>query len=264
MRGAACQCGLFTSLLLFSFLSFTAAVSFDLTELRNKVAKIKVNPRGNLWATGKNHDRVTCFIHMNAFMSLSSKLYLRVAFMLQGISWARRAWWIPPCCPPPRPPMRCKWRCRWSRARSESFSRSCCASRYESRWRHETVALRTRWGSASLLLLDGLRRFTHIFWTLVSGGGLADEDFRKLHSKQKMSVTASGPTAGRLGWVRLGGVRLGGVRLGSTQFTGHNVLPCPYAPLILDVLTFIHLMTSVELFIFNKTWFALFCLWLRS
>ncbi|KAM9824925.1 neuromedin Bb isoform 2-T2 [Syngnathus typhle] len=28
------------------------AVSFDLTELRNKVAKIKVNPRGNLWATG--------------------------------------------------------------------------------------------------------------------------------------------------------------------------------------------------------------------
>ncbi|CAK6963951.1 neuromedin Bb [Scomber scombrus] len=27
-------------------------VSFDLTELRNKVAKIKVNPRGNLWATG--------------------------------------------------------------------------------------------------------------------------------------------------------------------------------------------------------------------
>uniref|UniRef100_A0A674PIM9 Neuromedin Bb n=1 Tax=Takifugu rubripes TaxID=31033 RepID=A0A674PIM9_TAKRU len=47
-----CQCGVFTSLLLFSFLYFTAAVSFDLTELRNKVAKIKVNPRGNLWATG--------------------------------------------------------------------------------------------------------------------------------------------------------------------------------------------------------------------
>ncbi|XP_029702043.1 neuromedin Bb [Takifugu rubripes] len=56
MRGfapsAVCQCGVFTSLLLFSFLYFTAAVSFDLTELRNKVAKIKVNPRGNLWATG--------------------------------------------------------------------------------------------------------------------------------------------------------------------------------------------------------------------
>ncbi|XP_028820985.1 neuromedin-B-like [Denticeps clupeoides] len=32
--------------------SFAAAVSVDLTELRNKVAKIKVNPRGNLWATG--------------------------------------------------------------------------------------------------------------------------------------------------------------------------------------------------------------------
>uniref|UniRef100_UPI0037E7D87C neuromedin Bb n=1 Tax=Semicossyphus pulcher TaxID=241346 RepID=UPI0037E7D87C len=47
-----CQCGFFTSLLFFSFVTFTAAVSFDLTELRNKVAKIKVNPRGNLWATG--------------------------------------------------------------------------------------------------------------------------------------------------------------------------------------------------------------------
>ncbi|XP_047437018.1 neuromedin Bb [Mugil cephalus] len=47
-----CQCGLFTYLFLFSFVSFTTAVSFDLTELRNKVAKIKVNPRGNLWATG--------------------------------------------------------------------------------------------------------------------------------------------------------------------------------------------------------------------
>ncbi|XP_074481825.1 neuromedin Bb [Sebastes fasciatus] len=47
-----CQCGLFAYLVFFSFMSFTAAVSFDLTELRNKVAKIKVNPRGNLWATG--------------------------------------------------------------------------------------------------------------------------------------------------------------------------------------------------------------------
>ncbi|KAJ0002052.1 hypothetical protein NQD34_001848 [Periophthalmus magnuspinnatus] len=47
-----CHCGLFTYLVLLSFMPITAAVSFDLTELRNKVAKIKVNPRGNLWATG--------------------------------------------------------------------------------------------------------------------------------------------------------------------------------------------------------------------
>nr|XP_057945293.1 neuromedin Bb [Doryrhamphus excisus] len=47
-----CQCGLLIYLLFFSLTSFTSAVSFDLTELRNKVAKIKVNPRGNLWATG--------------------------------------------------------------------------------------------------------------------------------------------------------------------------------------------------------------------
>ncbi|XP_078388715.1 neuromedin Ba [Cetorhinus maximus] len=39
-------------LAVFSYLSVTASVSLDLTELRNKVSKIKVNPRGNLWATG--------------------------------------------------------------------------------------------------------------------------------------------------------------------------------------------------------------------
>lgn len=50
-----CQCGLFTLLLVFSFMPLTTAVSFDLTELRNKVAKIKVNPRGNLWATGERN-----------------------------------------------------------------------------------------------------------------------------------------------------------------------------------------------------------------
>ncbi|KAJ0056308.1 hypothetical protein NL108_004594 [Boleophthalmus pectinirostris] len=47
-----CHCGLFAYLVVLSFMPITAAVSFDLTELRNKVAKIKVNPRGNLWATG--------------------------------------------------------------------------------------------------------------------------------------------------------------------------------------------------------------------
>ncbi|XP_072237318.1 neuromedin Bb [Leuresthes tenuis] len=56
MRGLTlsniCLFGVFTYLVLFSFVSLTASVSFDLTELRNKVAKIKVNPRGNLWATG--------------------------------------------------------------------------------------------------------------------------------------------------------------------------------------------------------------------
>ncbi|XP_065123882.1 neuromedin Bb [Paramisgurnus dabryanus] len=47
------HCGFFTYLVMFSFyVSITSSVSLDLTELRNKVAKIKVNPRGNLWATG--------------------------------------------------------------------------------------------------------------------------------------------------------------------------------------------------------------------
>ncbi|KAJ8272365.1 hypothetical protein COCON_G00112240 [Conger conger] len=47
-----CKFGLLIHLLLFSYISKTSSVSLDLTELRNKVAKIKVNPRGNLWATG--------------------------------------------------------------------------------------------------------------------------------------------------------------------------------------------------------------------
>ncbi|XP_016357506.1 neuromedin-B-like [Sinocyclocheilus anshuiensis] len=48
-----CHCGFLTYLVLFSFyVSIASSVSLDLTELRNKVAKIKVNPRGNLWATG--------------------------------------------------------------------------------------------------------------------------------------------------------------------------------------------------------------------
>ncbi|KAL7866951.1 hypothetical protein AOLI_G00147650 [Acnodon oligacanthus] len=47
-----CQFGFFTYLVLFPYISLTSSVSLDLTELRNKVAKIKVNPRGNLWATG--------------------------------------------------------------------------------------------------------------------------------------------------------------------------------------------------------------------
>ncbi|XP_069480850.1 neuromedin-B [Ambystoma mexicanum] len=46
------QLGCLAYLLLSAFLCATAAVSVDLSEQRNKVAKIKVNPRGNLWATG--------------------------------------------------------------------------------------------------------------------------------------------------------------------------------------------------------------------
>ncbi|KAK1160744.1 bombesin-like [Acipenser oxyrinchus oxyrinchus] len=47
-----CQLGFLTYLFLFSYISVTTSVSLDLTELRNKVAKINVNQRGNLWATG--------------------------------------------------------------------------------------------------------------------------------------------------------------------------------------------------------------------
>nr|XP_055030741.1 neuromedin Ba isoform X1 [Misgurnus anguillicaudatus] len=42
---------LFVFIMLFN-ISISTSVSLDLTELRNKVSKIKVHPRGNLWATG--------------------------------------------------------------------------------------------------------------------------------------------------------------------------------------------------------------------
>ncbi|XP_059358938.1 neuromedin-B-like [Carassius carassius] len=48
-----CHCGFLTYLVLFSFyISIASSVSLDLPQLRNKVARIKVNPRGSLWATG--------------------------------------------------------------------------------------------------------------------------------------------------------------------------------------------------------------------
>ncbi|KAG9273294.1 bombesin [Astyanax mexicanus] len=48
-----CKIGLlFVSLVMLSYFPKSASVSLDLTELRNKISKIKVNPRGNLWATG--------------------------------------------------------------------------------------------------------------------------------------------------------------------------------------------------------------------
>uniref|UniRef100_A0A667Z6F3 Neuromedin Bb n=1 Tax=Myripristis murdjan TaxID=586833 RepID=A0A667Z6F3_9TELE len=47
-----CRTGFLSSLILISYIAMTSSMTLDLTELRNKVSKIKVNPRGNLWATG--------------------------------------------------------------------------------------------------------------------------------------------------------------------------------------------------------------------
>ncbi|KAL7402917.1 hypothetical protein ABVT39_021675 [Epinephelus coioides] len=47
-----CRAGFLSSLILISYIAMTSSMTLDLTELRNKVSKIKVNPRGNLWATG--------------------------------------------------------------------------------------------------------------------------------------------------------------------------------------------------------------------
>uniref|UniRef100_A0A3P8TRT4 Neuromedin Ba n=1 Tax=Amphiprion percula TaxID=161767 RepID=A0A3P8TRT4_AMPPE len=55
MRGTVtmiCRGGLLSSFILISYITMTTSMTLDLTELRNKVSKLKVNPRGNLWATG--------------------------------------------------------------------------------------------------------------------------------------------------------------------------------------------------------------------
>uniref|UniRef100_A0AAY4BNI0 Uncharacterized protein n=1 Tax=Denticeps clupeoides TaxID=299321 RepID=A0AAY4BNI0_9TELE len=61
--------------------SFAAAVSVDLTELRNKVAKIKVNPRGNLWATGESllHHHHSASVYLNTEPGDLIEAALRVA-----------------------------------------------------------------------------------------------------------------------------------------------------------------------------------------
>ncbi|CAJ1056732.1 neuromedin Ba [Xyrichtys novacula] len=47
-----CRAGFLSSFILISYTAMASSMTLDLTELRNKVSKLKVNPRGNLWATG--------------------------------------------------------------------------------------------------------------------------------------------------------------------------------------------------------------------
>lgn len=49
----SCRGGFLSSFILISYIVMTASITLDLTELRNRVSKLKVNPKGNLWATGK-------------------------------------------------------------------------------------------------------------------------------------------------------------------------------------------------------------------
>ncbi|XP_012726946.1 neuromedin Ba [Fundulus heteroclitus] len=44
--------GCLSSFILISYIAMTTSVTLDLTELKNKISQLKVNPRGNLWATG--------------------------------------------------------------------------------------------------------------------------------------------------------------------------------------------------------------------
>uniref|UniRef100_A0A8C7XQA7 Neuromedin-B n=1 Tax=Oryzias sinensis TaxID=183150 RepID=A0A8C7XQA7_9TELE len=44
--------GILFSFMIISYFVMTTSMTLDLTELRNKISKLKVNPRGNLWATG--------------------------------------------------------------------------------------------------------------------------------------------------------------------------------------------------------------------
>uniref|UniRef100_A0A8C2X996 Uncharacterized protein n=1 Tax=Cyclopterus lumpus TaxID=8103 RepID=A0A8C2X996_CYCLU len=47
-----CRAGFLSSFILVSYIAMTSSMTLDLTERRNEVSKIKLNPKWNLWATG--------------------------------------------------------------------------------------------------------------------------------------------------------------------------------------------------------------------
>uniref|UniRef100_A0AAQ4Q6X9 Neuromedin Ba n=1 Tax=Gasterosteus aculeatus aculeatus TaxID=481459 RepID=A0AAQ4Q6X9_GASAC len=49
---AICRAGFLSSFILVYYIAMTSSMTPDLTELRNKVSKIRMTPKGNLWATG--------------------------------------------------------------------------------------------------------------------------------------------------------------------------------------------------------------------
>lgn len=69
-----CRAGFLFSFILMSYIAMTSSMTLDLTELRNKISKIKVNPRGNLWATGKRNNTILA----NFVFVLFSDIYLTV------------------------------------------------------------------------------------------------------------------------------------------------------------------------------------------
>ncbi|XP_072348710.1 neuromedin Ba [Scyliorhinus torazame] len=72
-------------LAVFSYLSVTTSVSLDLTELRNKVSKIKVNPRGNLWATGHFMGKKSLFDYPDGHELNAARLPLSSPEVAKGL-----------------------------------------------------------------------------------------------------------------------------------------------------------------------------------
>lgn len=129
----------------------------------------------------------------------------------QDISWARRAWWMLPCCLQLRGRASMRWGslCPRSRARLRSFSRSCCGWRCEHMWIHKRAAQKNRWIIGQHIRIsirnlfywtdDCVLQFNMILFKFtftlflsiffISGGRLVDEDFRELHSEWKVMRT---------------------------------------------------------------------------
>ncbi|XP_047451820.1 neuromedin Ba [Mugil cephalus] len=83
-----CRGGFLSSFILVSYIAVATAMTLDLTELRNKVSKLKVNPRGNLWATGhfmgKKSIVDSSFVE-SAFENLNDPTEVRDAGPLYGV-----------------------------------------------------------------------------------------------------------------------------------------------------------------------------------
>ncbi|XP_007906262.1 neuromedin Ba [Callorhinchus milii] len=73
-----CRLALLVYLLVFPYVSVTAGVSLDLTALRNKVSKINVNPRGNLWATGHFMGKKSLLDYADGEATNTARIFLNV------------------------------------------------------------------------------------------------------------------------------------------------------------------------------------------
>ncbi|XP_056661582.1 neuromedin-B [Monodelphis domestica] len=86
---------LLSCLVFLAFLSSTSTLSLDFAEHRNKAAKIKIHPRGNLWATGhfmgKKSVEPLAFSSGTATHTTLEEMKDRLSHDLVRVLWLRKS-----------------------------------------------------------------------------------------------------------------------------------------------------------------------------